>query len=287
MDLSHDLSAPEYYQLVMVRSGLAPVPLEMSKVAEQLGVPVEIATLAKSFNEQLMLDGVPYKTAADRRDDAVRMATALSEFKTALYQQAAQDADKLMVALEEAASKVAAETSLRGLSIPELLKIAALQSESKAEHDAAQKVANAATPVVPAPHNPAATAAAPIASLYHNKTVSFENLDPNKAVAHVASGLGYTGDATGHRDFIARQLGVENDKNLDSHVHNLLHTTNELGNEGQLSEGLSKYRESMTANKPGWMRRNVSWLVPAGLLGAGAVYALSKRRKDADEKNQK
>jgi hypothetical protein len=103
----------------------------------------------------------------------------------------------------------------------------------------------------------------------------------------LAKELGHTQGETGSREYVAQHMGFKHDDpDFDNHVHNVLETTHGLGEGGSYQAGLDKYRGSLESNKPGWLTRNAHIAVPAGLLGAGALYALHKRRKAADDAKQ-
>lgn len=124
-------SPADFYTETLARSEIQPNVTEpIEKVAERLGVTVEVAKLAARYFEQLQLDGVSYPTEEDRRDDALKLATKYVAYRDSELKKAATIADDAMVSLLRAAAAFLNEKKVAGVTASGVLRMAALQLDS-------------------------------------------------------------------------------------------------------------------------------------------------------------
>lgn len=162
MNLDHLLSPAEFYGLVLQQSNVALQDQSIEKTAAALGVTTEVATIAKAFYDQLVIDGVKYASAKARADDSVEMAKAFVEHRDTITKQAMSDVDALMTKVAEAVKTAAADLpSLAGMPVSELIAVAALQQESAEQYEASQEKTAQAAVAEPAAKAEGAPAVAP------------------------------------------------------------------------------------------------------------------------------
>ncbi len=128
------LNPREFYEMTLKEHGVQPLTNDMEKVAEAKGISIEEAKLANAFFEQLQLDGVPYETHVQRREDALKIAHSYIEHVKEAEADAVKIADGLLRALEHAAEGFLSHNNIK-LDARTAVKIAGLQAESADEYE--------------------------------------------------------------------------------------------------------------------------------------------------------
>lgn len=291
LDVSNRMIEPsEFYRAQLTANKVAACPEDIAKFAAARGLPLHTAKLAKLYFEQLALDGVRYADEDARAEDAIKMAKAYFDQAEDIAKTAATVADTAMEKLAAAAAELLKSEGITGVTVSELLKIASLQLDSKNEFElvetakiAGLKLSLAKIKITDAKLASVIVSDIPREDIWHQGIKEPQYLRPD-FTAGIAKGMNYTGE--GAPQLIGQMTGVAHDDPMfREHMHGILSHGHDTP--GSTLETAAK---SYMANAPGqgnWMSRNSKWLLPTGILGAGAAYLLYRHMKNKeDEKKQ-
>jgi len=277
----------EFYRAQLTANKVVASPEDIVKFAEARKIPVHVAKLAKLYFEQLALDGVRYADEDARAEDSIKMAQAYFEQAEETAKTATTVADKALEKLATVAEELLKAEGITGVTVAELLKVASLQQESKLEFEAAEvlkvetrKVAAARLKISDAKLANLMIGALPRENFYVGGVTTPENLRPD-AAGQMAKAMGYEGP---NPEQLLVQHMNSSPEMLREHLHGVLQ--HGYANPGSTFEASTK---AFTANAPGaggWMSRNSKWLIPTGVLGAGAAYLLYRHMKNKDDERK-
>lgn len=268
------LSARDFYNETLKQAGVTPEPEELEKVASAQGVNLEVVKLAKLFYEQLQLDKVPYENEVDRATDAMKMASAYAGYVAEQEQEAVKVADGLLEHVETAIADFV-KTNSMNLSAREALKVAALQSESADEYEAAYEAKLASMTVedflrlVEEPKT-ASAVGAPVTSpsVVYQDEFGVAGLDPKGDAPFIKRDVfGLAPDAKDHEVYeMAKRVRAEHELNPGKSLSEIVHSVH---------------------NPPrGFFSRNAG-VLGAGALGAGALYLMYRHNKQQQEEKDR
>jgi hypothetical protein len=291
LDVSNRMIEPsEFYRAQLTANKIAACPEDIAKFAEARGIPIHTAKLAKLYFEQLALDGVRYADENARAEDAIKMASAYFDQAETIAKTAAAVADKALEKLAAVAAELLASEGITGVTVSELLKVASLQNDSKAEFELVEAAKTAGLKLSAAKIKIADVKLALFnfssidpKQIWHEGVPTPERFLPN-APANMAAAAGYSGPNP--EQLLGQNMGVAHDDPMfREHLHGI--ASEGIRTPGSTFETAAK---SYMANAPGqgsWMSRNSKWLLPTGILGAGAAYLLYRHMKNKeDEKKQ-
>jgi hypothetical protein len=290
LDVSSRMIEPsEFYKAQLVANKVAACPEDIAKFAAARGIPIHTAKLAKLYFEQLALDGVRYETEDARAEDAIKMATAYFDQAETIAKTAATVADKALEKLAAVAEELIKAEGITGVTVAELLKVASLQQDSKTEYElvettkaAGLKLSAAKLKVTDAKLAAGNFGAIPQTEFYAGAAEP-QNMRPDVYGQAAKHFMGYEGENP--KQLLAQHLGTTaDDAMLNEHMHGILsrgYTT--PGSDFQ--SALQGYKENMPA-QGSWMGRNSKWLLPTGILGAGAAYLLYRHMKNKEEEKK-
>lgn len=280
----------EFYRAQLKANAVVTSPEDITKFASAHGLPVHVAKLAKLYFEQLVLDGVRYADEVARQDDAIKMAKAYFDQAEGMAQVSTQIADKAVEKLAAAAEELLKAEGIQGVTVAEILKVASLQHQSKVEYEAveAAKTAGVALTKAKIKVSDAKLAALDISKLdttkiWHEGIPTPERFLPS-AHQYVMGAAGYSGPSP--EQLFGQMTNVSHtDPNFREHSHGIL--AEGFKTPGSTLESAAKSYMATAPGQPNWFSRNSKWLIPAGLLGAGASYLLYRHMKNKeDEKRQ-
>jgi len=290
LDVSQRMIEPsEFYRAQLAANKVAACPEDIAKFAAARGLPIHTAKLAKLYFEQLALDGVRYESEDARAEDAIKMAQAYFEQAETIAKTAADVADKALEKLAAVAEELIKAEGITGVSVSELLKVASLQNDSKAEFEAVEAAKTAGLSLSKAKIKIADAKLALFnfanldpKTVWHEGVPAPERFLPN-APAAMAGAAGYTGPNP--EQLLAQNMGTSHDDPMfREHLHGI--AAEGFKTPGSTFETATK---SYMANAPGrgsWMSRNSKWLLPTGILGAGAAYLLYRHLKNKDDEKK-
>lgn len=319
MALSHELTPEEFYEATLANQGLLDNVREVTKeaevkiaaLAEERGLPVEVVKLAEAYYGQMDLDGLNYDDKVTQREDALKIAEAYYSHTQEVRAETVKVADAIMAAAMEAAEKVAAElgTDLNGF---EAIKIAALQADTaqafcdaqreeyqqwqecleRAKHAAV--VAQARREMDPEWSEKVA-ALAPFPDPIRAEHVPIKDLASAVATSRGAApnfdfaDAGYENPleylTTSFGDRLSNVPAADHDK-LFRNVGSAWSKAPHLGIDEVMAAELANFapKAAPSAGAGDWMSKHKGKLLAGGLLGAGALYMLKKKR---DEENRR
>lgn len=293
LDVSSRMIEPsEFYRAQLTANKIAACPEDIAKFAEARGIPIHTAKLAKLYFEQLALDGVRYETEEARAEDAVKMATAYFDQAETIAKTAATVADKALEKLAAVAEELIKAEGITGVTVSELLKVASLQNDTKVEFEAVEaaktaglSLAKAKLKLTDAKLAAGSFGAVPSTEFYAGTGAAEPHaMRPDVFSQATKHFLNYEGENP--KQLIAQHLGTTaDDAMLNEHMHGILSHGYSTPN-STFESALQGYKANMPA-QGSWMSRNSKWLLPTGILGAGAAYLLYRHMKNKeDEKKQ-
>ncbi|MFA6132453.1 MAG: hypothetical protein WC869_00400 [Phycisphaerae bacterium] len=289
-DVTHRMIEPsEFYRAQLAANKVAACPEDIAKFAAARGIPIHTAKLAKLYFEQLALDGVRYASEDERAEDAIKMATAYFDQAEEVAKTAAAVADLALTKLAAIAEELIKTEGITGVTVSELLKIASLQNDSKHEFEmieatkaAGLKLSAAKIKITDAKLANVVVSNIPRENLYVGGVVTPESLRPD-AAQMLAKHLGYEGENPAQ--LVGQQFGVPHDDPMfREHLHGVLQ--HGYNTPGSTVEGAAKSYLSNAPSQGSWAARNSKWLLPTGILGAGAAYLLYRHLKNKDNEKQ-
>lgn len=292
LDVSNRMIEPsEFYRAQLVANKVAACPEDIAKFASARGIPLHTAKLAKLYFEQLALDGVRYADEDARAEDAIKMAKAYFDQAEEIAKTAATVADTAMDKLAAVAAELLKSEAITGVTVSELLKIASLQLDSKNEFELVEtaKTAGLKLSLAKLTITDAKLAAIDFKDLapadyYHGG--DFRNpaaMYPNAASTLGTKGYGYTG--SNPEQLVHQGMGAApDDPNTRETLHGILSTG--FGAPGHTLESATTAYKANAPGQGSWVGRNSKWLLPTGILGAGAAYLLYRHMKNKDDEKK-
>ncbi len=283
------LEPAEFYRSQLQANKVAAAPEDIAKFAEARGIPLHIAKLAKLYFEQLALDGVKYASEEARAEDAVKLAQAYFDQTEATTRAAVDLADKALEKLAAVAEEFLKVEGITGVSVAELLKVASLQQDARTEYELHEKTKTAALMLSRAQIkvSDAKLASAVINAVPHTEFyaggVAPQNMRPDVFGQATKHFLGYAGENP--QQLLAQHLNTTpDDPMLREHLHGIL--SQGYAAPGTNFETAAKSYLSTAPGQGNWMSRNSKWLIPSGIVGAGAAYLLYRHLKEKKERDQ-
>lgn len=301
MPLASELTPEEFYQATLANQGLLDDALSITKEAEvkiaalaqERGLPVEVVKLAEAYYQQLDLDGLEYDDPATQREDALKIAEAYYEHLTEVRTAAVDLADAAAQKLAEAATAFIKEREL-DLDVEDVLKMAQLQTETSQAYDEAALAQHQTAVEI---HASVKTALA----AYNMKVAGGELPEESKTAAPVFFGQPHesTVDLSGTvADILQSTRGADpalipkGPRGIEAATLALAPSLPKEQRESFLRSLAVRAHQDPTKNylehaqalsapaaaPQGWASRNKGALIAGGLLGAGALYYLKKKR---------
>lgn len=272
------LTPREFYDAALQNAGVTPQTLDIQKVAAARQVPVETAKLAEVFFEQLQKDRIEYTDEGARADDALKLAEAYIEHEQKTAAAAAELACGALAAQIKAAEEYIKSAGLEGqLDVLEVMHIALEEAKTAAEHLEQFKQATFNVPA----------SALVTGNVYRGGNISPHAFDAAAADTVMQQHTGMP------RANLKAYAGVTDDAQYNNLLHSMAMEAHKIGPNATLHDGM----RAMAAQKsPGVMgsiggaiSRNPGMtmgLAGAGILGAGALYWMHKKRQEENDRQR-